>query len=64
MDIMGLFILDPLVKRVRKMARLQEELKKVAAKKRKLEFDGLALTEEYEKLRQEAKNIKKKGSPE
>lgn len=64
MDIMGLFILDPLVKRVRKMARIEKELIEITAKKRKLESNALALTAEYEELRRQAKNIKKKGSPE
>lgn len=64
MDIMGFFILDPLVRRVRKMARIEKELIKITAKKRKLESDALAMTAEYEELRRQAKNIKKKGSPE
>lgn len=64
MDIMGLFIVDPLVKRVRKMASIQKELIEIATKRRKLEFNALALTAKYEELRRQAKNIKKKGSPE
>ena len=63
MDIMGIFILDPLVKRVRRMDRIQKELIEITAKKRRLEKNALELTQEYEKLRIEAKNIKKKGSP-
>jgi len=63
MDIMGIFILDPLVKRVRRMDRNQTELIEITAKKRRLEKNALELTQEYEKLRIEAKNIKKKGSP-
>lgn len=63
MDIMGIFILDPLVRRVRRMDRIQKELIEITAKKRRLDADALALTKEYEGLRIEAKNIKKKGSP-
>jgi len=63
MDIMAIFITDPLVKRVRRMDRIQKEIIGITAKKRRLEADALELTQEYEKLRLEAKNIKKKGSP-
>lgn len=62
-DIMAFFITDPLVKRVRKMSTIQKELIDITAKKRRLEADALELTKEYEKLRLEAKNIKKTGSP-
>jgi hypothetical protein len=64
MDIVGLFIFDPLVKRVRRMARIEKELIEITAKKRKLESDALVLTAEHEELRRQAKSIKKKGSPE
>ena len=63
MDILGIFIVDPLLKRVRKMNKIQKELIEITAKKRGLEANALALTKEYEELRIEAKNIKKKGSP-
>jgi len=63
MDIMALFITDPLVKRTRRMSMIQKEIIEITAKKRRLDADALELTQEYEKLRLEAKNIKKKGSP-
>jgi len=63
MDIMAFLITDPLVKRTRRMSMIQKEIIKITAKKRRLDADALELTQEYEKLRLEAKNIKKKGSP-
>lgn len=62
MDILGLFIFDPLVKRVRKMSRIQKELLEIADKRKKLDSDALELTKEYEILKQEAKSLKKTGS--
>jgi hypothetical protein len=62
MDIMAIFITDPIVKRVRRMNAIQKEIISITAKKHKLETDALKITEEYEKLRLETKNLKKNGS--
>lgn len=58
---LDMFVTDPLLKRTRRMARIEEQLKENTARKRALFFDSIKLTEEYEKLRKEAKYLKKTG---
>ena len=58
---LDMFVTDPLLKRTRRMARIEEQLKENTARKRALFFDSVKLTEEYEKLRKEAKYLKKTG---
>jgi len=58
---MEFFIRDPLVKRVRRMRAIEQKLIENTAKKRQIFQESLTLTKEYEKLKREAKQLKKTG---
>ena len=58
---LDIFITDPLLKRIRKMADIEKQLIKNTEKRRKIQTESLALTSEYEKLKKEAKSLKKTG---
>ena len=58
---LDMFITDPLLKRTRRMAKIQDLLKENTSKHRVIILESLKLTEEYEKLRKEAKTLKKTG---
>lgn len=55
------FITDPLLRRIRKMADIEKKLIKNTEKRRKIQVESLELTSEYEKLKREAKSLKKTG---
>ena len=55
------FVTDPLLRRIRKMADIEKQLIKNTEKRRKIQVESLALTSEYEKLKREAKSLKKTG---
>lgn len=57
------FVTDPLVKRQRKLARIQKEILEVSEKRQECIQRGLELTREYEALRLECKKLKKTGYP-
>ncbi len=58
---LDMFITDPLLKRTRRMSRIQDQLKENTSKHRVIVLESLKLTEEYETLRKEAKTLKKTG---
>jgi len=58
---MDFFIRDPLLKRVRRMRKIEQLLIENTARKRKIFQESLALTKEYEQLKIEAKSLKKHG---
>lgn len=62
MDIRGLFIFDPIVKRARRMSFIQKELLCLSEDRQSLEKKALLLTKQYESLKQEIKNLKKTGT--
>lgn len=62
MDIRGLFIFDPIVKRARRMSFIQKELLCLSEDRQSLEKQALLLTKQYESLKQEIKNLKKTGT--
>lgn len=62
MDIRGLFIFDPVVKRARRMSSIQKELLCLSEERQSLEKQALLLTKQYESLKQEIKNFKKTGT--
>lgn len=55
------FITDPLLKRIRRMSRIEKKLIENTEKRRKIQMESLELTAEYEKLKKEAKSLKKTG---
>ncbi len=55
------FVTDPLLRRIRKMADIEKKLIKNTEKRRKIQVESLELTSEYEKLKREAKSLKKTG---
>ena len=54
-------VTDPLVKRVRRMSKIQTKLKENTVRHRSIIQESLDLTQEYEQLRKEAKSLKKTG---
>lgn len=56
-------ITDPLVRRQRKLARIQKKILEESEKRQECIRRGLELTKEYEALRLECKKLKKTGYP-
>lgn len=64
MGIRDYLITDPVVKRVRRLAQLEERIAEESAKRRAAIRAAEELTREYDALRAELKNLRKTGHAE
>lgn len=54
-------VTDPLLKRVRRMGKIQDKLKENTSRRREILIESEKLTKEYEQLKVECKSLKKTG---